>query len=73
MPGRTLATQNVKLEHVDVEIAYRVLGKQEDLWVEVIYEHRELADKPAVRQDREGRIGGLTLKGGKLFRNSVGI
>lgn len=71
MPERTLATQNMKMEHVDIEIAYQVLGK-EDLWVEVIYEHRELANKSAVRQGRERRRGSLTLEGGKLFRNCMG-
>lgn len=65
------ATQNMKMEHVDVEIAYQVLGKQEDLWVEVIYEHRELANKSAVRQGRAGRIGGLTLEGGKSYLETV--
>lgn len=40
--------------------------------MQVIYEHRELADKSAVRQGRGGRIGSLTLEGKKLFRNGVG-
>lgn len=45
-----LATQNMKLEHVDVQIAYQVLGKQEDLGMEVIYEYWEVANKSTMRQ-----------------------
>lgn len=55
-----LATQNVRMEHVDVAIAYQILGKQNNLWVEVIHEHGEVARKSAMRQGRGGRMGGLT-------------
>ena len=66
-----LAAQNARLEHADVEIAYQVLGKQNGLWVEVIYEHGEVANKSAMRQGKGGRIGGLTSEEKKWFRNGM--
>lgn len=66
-----LATQNMKMEYVDVEIAYQVLGKQGDLCVQVIYEHRELADKSAVRQGRGGTDRKPDLRRKKNYLETV--